>query len=294
MRILVTNDDGIDAPGIHVLAIALANAGHSVVVAAPNREQSGTGAAIGVFRSDMPIAIERRDISPTRVSGDTEPGVRLSDTAGWIEAYAVDGTPALCALAARLGGFGPPPDLVVSGINLGLNTGRVVLHSGTVGAALTAQSFGGKALAVSSAGNEDGSGSWSFETAARCAVEVIPMLAAAPDYSALNLNVPALPYDELKGMRWARLAPYGAVRSTMLEGGDGMLRLSLEPTNVALPATSDTELCAQGYATLTAIVGVSEIWHGDDGHGLANGRVDINHVLPDSRTTTNVHSRLHA
>ena len=274
MRILVTNDDGIDSPGLHVLASAIASAGYDTVVAAPDCDQSGTGAAIGIFRPEAPVEMQRAAIpgSPT------------------IDAWAVTGTPALCALAARLGGFGPPPDLIVSGINTGLNTGRVVLHSGTAGAALTAQSFGGKGLAVS----VEASNPFRFDTAARCAVDVIPMLLKGPKYSALNLNVPALAHNELKGMRWARLAPFGAARSAIVDRGDGHLYLELQLTNRALPPTSDTKLCNDGYATLTALVGLAEIWTGADGHDLANTPVDLAHEMPDSTHTTNIHTRLHA
>ncbi len=274
MRILVTNDDGIASPGLHVLARAIAAAGHETLVAAPNVDQSGTSAAIGIFRPDVPVEMERAEIP----------------NAPEILAWAVAGTPALCALAARLRGFGEPPDLVVSGINTGLNTGRVVLHSGTVGAALTAQSFGGKGLAVSVASSDP----WEFETAARFAVDVIPMLHAAPNYSALNLNVPARDYHDVLGLRWARLAPFGAVRSTMLDSGNGHLRLDLQITDATLPEHSDTQLCAQGYATLTAIVGVAEIWTGINGDVLANTDVDLSHAVPDSTETYNIHSRLHA
>ena len=274
MRILVTNDDGIESTGLHVLAQAIAGARYDTVVAAPDTDQSGTGAAIGVFRPEAPVEMQRASI----------PG------APHIDAWAIAGTPALCALAARLGGFGAPPDLVVSGINTGLNTGRIVLHSGTVGAALTAQSFGGKGLAVSVAVSDP----FRFDTAARCALDVIPMLLEAPQYSALNLNVPALAYEELKGMRWARLAPFGAVRSAMLDRGDGHLHLELQLTTDALPSGSDTQLCNEGFAALTALVGIAEIWTGSNGNDLANTAVNFAHTMPNSKDTNNIHSRLHA
>src|SRR4051812_4246324 len=110
-----------------------------------------------------------------------------------IPAYALDGPPGLCVCAARLGAYGKPPTVVVSGINSGCNTGRAILHSGTVGAALTAQSFGASALAVS----VDVSDPWRYDTAARFAVEVLPMLLEAPPRSVLNLNVPARPYADV-------------------------------------------------------------------------------------------------
>src|SRR5262249_6659124 len=100
-----------------------------------------------------------------------------------------------------------PPDVVVSGINAGLNTGRAVLHSGTVGAALTAQNFGLSALAVSLQGGEP----WQWDTACELALELMGMLLDSPARSVLNLNVPDRERGSVLGLRWARLAPFGEV-----------------------------------------------------------------------------------
>ncbi len=131
MRILVTNDDGIDAVGLHVLARRLVPLG-DVVVAAPDREYSGASAALGTLHL-------------------IRPEVRRVELDGVPEAWSVTGPPALCVMFARLGVFGGPFDLVVSGINPGANVGRAVYHSGTVGAALTARNGGVSGLAVSQA-----------------------------------------------------------------------------------------------------------------------------------------------
>src|SRR6476646_7231203 len=194
MRLLVTNDDGIDAEGLHVLARHLAHAGHEVIVAAPASDASGSGAALGVFHADSHIDVKRVDIPDC-------------DAPAW----AVAGPPGLCVLAARLGAFGDPPEVVVSGINAGLNTGRAILHSGTVGAALTAQNFGAKGLAVSVQSGEQ----WHWDNAAGLATEVVHMVRAAPARSVVNVNVPARTRAEVRGLRWARLAPFGEVRMTM-------------------------------------------------------------------------------
>ncbi len=170
MRLLVTNDDGIEAEGLHVLAQHLRRTEHEVVVAAPAADASGSGAALGVFHADSHI-----DVNRVHIPGCDAP------------AWAVSGPPGLCTLAARLGAFGEPPDIVVSGINTGLNTGRAILHSGTVGAALTAENFGAKGLAVS----VDAVAPWRFDTAATVALEVLDQLIDAPARSVLNLNVPA-------------------------------------------------------------------------------------------------------
>jgi 5'-nucleotidase len=261
VRLLVTNDDGVDAPGLHALARALLAAGHDLVVAAPLDDRSGSGAAIGRLHVDDHIDVERREIA----------GLEGVDVVG------VDGPPALCVLAARLGGFGDPPELVVSGINPGCNTGRAVLHSGTVGAALTAANFGVSAVAVSidastglaheaeAAGRADGDEpimivdppAPHWETAAALAVEAVEWLAGAAPRSVVNLNVPDLPLDEVKGVRWAELAALGTVRSAVVESSDGRLQMELRASGVDVPADSDTGLVQAGYAAVTVINGVT-------------------------------------
>jgi 5'-nucleotidase len=240
MRILVTNDDGIDSEGIHVLARALAATEHDVVVVAPDRDWSGAGAALGSFDVDVAVGIQRAEIPE----------------APDIEAWAVDGPPALCLVAGRLGGFGDPPDLVVSGINAGVNTGRSVLHSGTVGAALAGQNFGISGLAVS----VDSAPTWHWEAAAALAVETLDLLIAAPTCSVLNLNVPARPRDQIPGIRWARLAPFGAVRATVSGGDDTSLEVELQPTDYDPPPDTDQGAINAGWASLTTIVGIVEAW----------------------------------
>jgi 5'-nucleotidase len=242
--ILLTNDDGIEAEGLHVLAQRFSAAGHDLVVAAPASDASGSGAALGVFHADSHIDVARMQIPDC-------------DAPAW----SVAGPPGLCTLAARLGAFGPPPEIVVSGINAGLNTGRAILHSGTVGAALTAANFGAKGLAVSVQSPTATESAWRFDTAATLALEVLDLLVAAPPRSVLNLNVPALPRAEIKGLRWARLAAFGAVRAAISEvGTDGKLQIELRATDERLPPDTDTALCEAGYATLTTIVGIAESW----------------------------------
>jgi 5'-nucleotidase len=277
MRLLVTNDDGIDAEGLHVLARALASAGHDLVVAAPAGDASGSGAALGVFHADSHIDVKRVDIP---------------DCDG--PAWAVSGPPGLCVLAARLGAFGEPPEVVVSGINAGLNTGRAILHSGTVGAALTAQNFGAKGLAVS----VDAEMPWRFDTAATVALEVLDQLIDAPARSVLNVNVPARSRAELKGLRWARLAAFGAVRAAIGEvEGDGRLQIELRATDDTLPDDTDTALCEAGYAALTSIVGIVESWPTEEvpqevaQHQVPGAPLDHLHVIPDSADSRTLRSR---
>ena len=119
-RALVTNDDGIDSPGLHALAAAARDAGLDVIVAAPAEESSGAGASLTAVRREGRTVVTRRELPGL-------PGV---------PAWAVDAQPGHIVVAALNGWFDPAPDVVLSGINHGANVGRAVLHSGTVGAAL--------------------------------------------------------------------------------------------------------------------------------------------------------------
>lgn len=245
MRVLVTNDDGIGSEGLQVLARYLHKAGHEVVVVAPDRDWSGAGAALGVIHSDEHIDV-------TRVEIDDAPDV---------PAWALTGPPGMTVVASRLGAFGEPPEVVVSGINAGLNTGRAILHSGTVGAALAGQNFGMSGLAVS----VESSDPWYWESAADLAVEVLERLEGAPPRSVLNLNVPARTRAEVQGIRWARLAPFGAVRAAVAEVNQGRVQFELRPTDYEPPEDTDQGLVQAGFAAVTTLVGVVEAWPAEEG-----------------------------
>ena len=236
MRLLITNDDGVMAPGIAALARAMVTTGHDVVVAAPHQDMTGFGAAIGSFHIDGSI-----DVKPVELDG-----------LQGVPCYSVTGPPALAVMAARLGGFGEPPDLVVSGINPGANTGRATLHSGTVGAVLTGANFGVSGIAVSIDMGEE----LHWDTAGTLAVHALEWLTEQPAKTVLNLNVPNLPIDELRGVRWARLAPFGTARAHLVESPTGALQMELRPHGEVLPADSDTALVREGFAAITSIVGI--------------------------------------
>ncbi len=262
MRILITNDDGVFAPGIAALARGLlAGLGDrdELVVVAPLTDHSGTGAAVGPVYERESIPYETVEI----------PG--LAD----VPVYGVDGPPALAVILACIGGFGPRPDLVVSGINHGINAGRSALHSGTVGAALTAAQFGIRALAVSMAyGSEP-----PWETPVGLATDIVPAMAELAPATVLNLNVPAVGLGTLRGLRHARLGSVGLIRSvrpestpypvagTPIDATSGAIVLALRGAGTDsdraaeladLDPESDAALLAQGWATLTPLVGVRE------------------------------------
>jgi 5'-nucleotidase len=248
MRVLITNDDGVASPGLHALARAVADAGHEVVVVAPSTDMSGAGASLGRLHADQHIDAEEVDL----------PGAED------VPAFAIAGPPGLCVLAARLGGFGDPPELVVSGINPGCNTGRAILHSGTVGAALTAANFGCRGVAISidaaaDSGNGGTSGPRHWDSAAALAPAAIAWLAGAEPTTVLNINVPDLPLDRIRGARWGELASFGTVRSAVIEtplDGGSRLQLELRPTQEELPPDTDTALVMAGYVAVTTVTGI--------------------------------------
>lgn len=253
MRILVTNDDGVHAPGLGALVRALARwakegDGHEIVVVAPLANYSGASAAVGTVYEREAVGFRR-----IRIEGAEE-----------IAAYGLDAPPALTVVVGAFGAFGPTPDLVVSGINLGVNVGRSILHSGTVGAALTAAQHGFRSLAVSLR-SQPVPHQW--ETAAATALWVIPAVAAAPPRTVLNLNVPAVPLGQLRGVVSGRISDAGIVKGAHAEmtGDDaGSVELVL---GTAIPSLGDTSgedpsddaaLVGAGYASLTALHGVGE------------------------------------
>ncbi len=178
MRLLLTNDDGILAPGMVVMARSVlrwmgeAPLGETreALVVAPDRNHSGMSSAVGdVF--ERPSVKYRR----FRLDG-AEP----------IPAYGLEAPPALCAILGALGSFDFLPDVIVSGVNAGANVGRSVLHSGTVGAVLTGAQLGLSGLAVSVQWGDD----VHYDTAADVAIEVLDELFRAPSRTLLNLTCP--------------------------------------------------------------------------------------------------------
>jgi 5'-nucleotidase len=236
MRLLITNDDGVDAPGLHALATAMATTGHDVVIAAPQVDMSGQSAAIGRLHVDRSIDVDEREL----------PGLEH------VPCHAVAGPPALCVIAAHLGAFGERPDLVVSGINPGPNTGGAVLHSGTVGAALTAANFGFSGLAVSMAVGEP----MHWDTPARLAIGALTWLVDQPPRTVVNLNVPNLPLSDVRGVEWGELARFGSVRTALIESQGGRLQMEFVGRQDEHPEHTDAGLVDRGYAALTLLTGV--------------------------------------
>jgi 5'-nucleotidase len=239
MRILLTNDDGIDAPGLEVLGRTLAGEGHDLVIAAPPGDLSGSGTALGALQHGTTVNTVQVELAAL-------PGV---------EAYRIDAPPAFAVLAACTGALGPRPDVVVAGINPGHNAGRAVLHSSTVGAALTAASGGLSAVAVS-CGELPAS---RFDTAATVASAVLHLLTTQlPRRTVLNVNVPDVDLACIKGIRFAPLGPLGVTRISIERSPDG-LRMGLMHNGERLRddrnLNTDSALIGAGYVTLTALSG---------------------------------------
>ncbi len=176
MKILVSNDDGYLAPGIIALVEALRPIAE-VVVVAPDSNRSGSSNSLTL---DRPLSVYRADNG----------------------FYFVNGTPSDCVHVALTGGLAFRPDLVVSGINQGQNMGDDTLYSGTVAAATEGFLFGIPAIAFSQA--EKG---WAhIDAAARIARDIVERgfdMLQKPYL--LNINIPNLPYEQIKGIRAARL-----------------------------------------------------------------------------------------
>lgn len=259
MRLLITNDDGIDSPGLHALAAAAAawcearNSGgdknHELVIAAPASEQSGSSASMGTLAHHIPIPCSRETLA------DGTSSLASTSSLSSLEAYRVDATPGACVILGCLGAFGEPPDIVLSGINYGANCGRSVLPSGTIGAALTAANYGRSGLAVSldSPGKNP---EMLWNVAAEMACEYMDWIADSPKRTVASLNVPNRKRDDILGVQFAPpLAPFGVV-VTQFESFDESNRqihtkVVRAPGDV--PPGSDRDLLLKGWAVLTPL-----------------------------------------
>ena len=177
MRILLSNDDGYRADGLNVLARTLATT-HEISVVAPERDRSGASNSLTL---DSALRVHQ-----------AENGF-----------FFVNGTPTDCVHLAITGLLEIEPDMVISGINSGANMGDDVLYSGTVAAAMEGRFLGLPAIAVSMACF----GPKHYASAARAVVQVVDRLQGTPlkQDSILNINVPDLPWDQIKGIKATRL-----------------------------------------------------------------------------------------
>ncbi|HEX2130165.1 MAG TPA: 5'/3'-nucleotidase SurE [Actinophytocola sp.] len=241
-KVLVTNDDGIDSPGLHMLVRCALDLGWSPVVAAPTAESSGTSAGLTAARDARQVGLDRR----------TLPGL------DGVTAYAVAAHPGLIALIACHDGFGDRPDLLLSGVNRGANVGRAILHSGTVGAALTAGVNGIRAVAVSLDTDMEDDGEHHWATASAIATDLLPKAVQLPRGTVINVNVPNRPAGEVGELRWGPLASYGRVQSKVTQVGGELIEVGSVVVEGELEAGTDAAMLAEGHATATPLNPVSE------------------------------------
>jgi len=196
VHILLSNDDGYLAPGLGAMATTLSET-DTVTVVAPERDRSGSSNSLTLER---PLRVHR-----------AENGF-----------YFVTGTPTDCVHLAITGLLDEEPDMVVSGINAGANMGDDVLYSGTVAAAMEGRFLGLPAIAVSMTSYDP----HHYETGVKAIAGIIDRLRVEPlqQKSILNVNVPDVPWDEIKGYRITRLGnrhkSEGVIRQTDPRGGD--------------------------------------------------------------------------
>ncbi|MCB2412304.1 5'/3'-nucleotidase SurE [Demequina sp. TTPB684] len=235
MRVLVTNDDGIGSAGLTVLADAALAAGHEVAVVAPHHQYSGSSAALMSHEEDGQLVF---------VDG-RPPGLDAS-----VKAFGVKAAPGLIGFVASSGAFGFTPDIVLSGINIGANTGRAVLHSGTVGAALSAAAHGVRGMAVSIASAEP-----QHWPTARAVVDRSLEWLTDHDIGdrVLNVNIPDVPLEKLRGIRPATLASFGAVQARVKEEGVGFVNLTYAKVEPGEEPDTDHQLLSRGWATWTLV-----------------------------------------
>ena len=239
LDILLTNDDGYDAPGLRVLRAALVADGHAVSVVAPARNRSGASVSIST--------------EGTLTWREVEPGV-----------VAVEGTPADCVRLALTMLRDSPPDLLVSGINFGQNVGSGTLSSGTVGAALTGASLGVPAIAVSQTvdANDILGTERYFPAAAAVTVALVRALRAQPPGPllprgmTLNLNHPARAAADVKGVKLTRQGRSTLYTLVYKREGAAAVSLAFAPNAVAETVPdADTTALAEGYVSLTPLDG---------------------------------------
>ena len=239
MNILITNDDGIHSDGLRELVRRFGR-DHRVWVAAPDTQRSAASHSVTYFRHDL--------------FAEEIPFAHAQ------HAWAISGTPADCVFAALCGLMDVKPDLVISGINDGWNVSEDCIYSGTVGAASEGTILGIPSAAVSVASSHPSAEM--LEAASAVCAELIPLFLQdekCMDY-VLNINVPALPLEKIRGIRPARFdgrRRYGR-QLDLIPEENGKLRLHCPLIDVPsdqseIHEDGDLTLVKNGYVTLSPI-----------------------------------------
>lgn len=228
MRVLISNDDGVLAPGINMLAKELAGV-VEIEVVAPDRNRSGASNSLSLSR---PLSVRQLENNY----------------------YSVEGTPTDCVHLALTGFLSPVFDMVVSGINDGANLGDDILYSGTVAAAMEGRYLGLPAIAISMVGDAI----QHYKTGAIIARQLVMQLSthSLPSQTILNVNVPDLPIEEIKGIQVTRLGTrHGAEPIVKNHDPRGRPIYWIGLPGQAADSGAGTDFCAvtEGYVSITPL-----------------------------------------
>ncbi len=235
MRILLTNDDGINAPGLNVLERIARQFSDDVWICAPSEEQSGAGHSLTLTR-------------PVRLHQHAE------------RRFSVSGTPTDALTMGLKKVLPAPPDLILSGVNRGANLGDDVTYSGTVSAAIEGALAGVRSIAFSQVYSKEGMGDdVSFAAAEEWGPKLLKSLIDAPfaPRTLVNVNFPALAANEVKGIRAVRQGFHDYARGSVVEGTDPRgyryFWFGLDGIEQTPGHDSDLEAIADGYVSVTPL-----------------------------------------
>ena len=235
MRILLTNDDGIHAPGLDVLEALARQFSYDLWIVAPAEEQSGAGHSLTLIR---PVRLRQHDE----------------------RRFSVSGTPTDAVMMALRKVMPSPPDVILSGVNRGANLGDDVTYSGTVSAAIEGTLAGIRSIALSQVYAREGMGDTvPFAAAEQWGARVLAPLFDAPfePRTMVNVNFPALAPDQVQGIRACRQGFHDYARGSVVEGTDprgyryfwfGLHGIEHTPGH-----QSDLEAIADGYISVTPL-----------------------------------------
>jgi 5'-nucleotidase len=235
MRILLTNDDGIHAPGLKVLEAIARQFSDDIWICAPSEEQSGAGHSLTLTR---PVRLQKLDE----------------------RRFAVTGTPTDSVMMALRTVMPDAPDLILSGVNRGANLADDITYSGTVSAAIEGALAGIRSIAFSQVYAREGMGDdVPFGAALEWGPKVLAPLLDAPmaERTLININFPALPAGDVKGIRVVRQGFHDYSRGTIVEGRDPRgyryFWFGLDSIEHTLDHGTDLEAIEEGYVAVTPL-----------------------------------------
>jgi len=235
MRILLTNDDGINAPGLKVLEDIARQFSDDIWICAPSEEQSGAGHSLTLTR---PVRLHKH-------------GERR---------FAVSGTPTDSVMMALRTVMPDAPDIILSGVNRGANLADDITYSGTVSAAIEGALAGIRAIAFSQVYAREGMGDEvPFGAALEWGPKVLAKLIDAPmaERTLINVNFPAIPAEDVKGIRVVRQGFHDYLRGTIVEGRDPRgyryFWFGLDQIEHTLDHGTDLEAIEEGYVAVTPL-----------------------------------------